>query len=156
MEMLKCNVRHRGELTDGAEWYSLEHNVSLRTLNDWVDALRSDDYPQVHNALHFSEADRDAYDDDFTVGYCCLGVLGSVCGISNDDLRTDTLLNDEMSAITGMIPDTQTCVAITGTEENPKILQDLLSKMNDMSWTFSQIADWIEENLIKSADEIRI
>lgn len=155
---IQCRIAQHGLLTDikNMEWYSLEHNMTPLELKAWTVALRSDDYKQIDGEL-FGEAMK-WYDDDHYeeyTGYCCLGVLGSICGISDDVLCEDTLLVGKWAETTGMLEEDNDYRNPIGAEEYPHTLQDLLSSMNDDGWSFARIADWIEENLI-GADEIRV
>ena len=94
----------------------------------WLEALRSGEYKQGVKQLHNS-----IYNT-----YCCLGVLGHICGYTNEKLATNSVLWG-------------------GDYENvPKIVQgawwdnevvNILTQMNDAGQSFLDIANWIEENL---------
>jgi hypothetical protein len=100
----------------------------------WVKALRSGKYKQGSDAL--------ATGDPLSIeSYCCLGVacdlIDSTAWISDDDSMfkrhygwkghgSGTTLN--LSFVTGRVG-------------------EKLSRMNDAGMDFSEIADWIEENL---------
>jgi hypothetical protein len=95
----------------------------------WVEALRSGNYKQTTGALR---------KDD---GFCCLGVL---CDIVDPkgwsfDFRAHRGLN--------FIPDI-TVLKLVGIEAREADEIRILTNMNDTGGnTFSDIADWIEENL---------
>jgi hypothetical protein len=87
----------------------------------WVAALRSGEYEQGKNELH--------RDDKF----CCLGVACVVAGYTSDQLLTEFIPKDF--------------------DKVPVILVDEgdiptdLANMNDRGQPFSEIADYIEQNL---------
>lgn len=89
----------------------------------WVAALRSGEYEQITGSL--KEPD----------GYCCLGVLCEVMGIdwSDPKVRKHRLEVEELPPVTH------------------KVLSDdvewELSIMNDGGVSFTDLADYIEENL---------
>lgn len=100
----------------------------------WIEALRGGGYLQVEGML------RDSKGGEF--GYCCLGVLCVVAGADWTDglpfldgtiwQRDDEeLLSGEALRIAGLRGDTQ------GT----------LAEMNDSGKPFTEIADYIEQNL---------
>ena len=93
----------------------------------WIDALRSGDYKQCSNVLHYGS------------GFCCLGVLLDIEGetwiakangyfSANND---HGLFQSETRKRLGLL-----FKAETG-----------LAKMNDTGENFSVIADWIEANV---------
>lgn len=100
---------------------------------DWLKALRSDSYNQCAEELYNSSSN----------GYCCLGVAGSICGLSDSHLEGHSFLNiGKLKGLKGMgkIP----IILRRGSES--KII-DLLANANDGGHTFEEIADWIEEYL---------
>ncbi len=164
---IHCRVTKDALVTEGSQsyermfWWSLDHNMSDERIRTWVAALRSGNYEQIEGELFgpgmYEPTDFTDWDEPDYVGYCCLGVLGSTCGIADADLRIDSLLSEENADTTGMIEDTASDGTTDGSSEaTPRVLQDLLSAMNDDGWTFAKIADWIEENLLDDDDEIRI
>lgn len=171
-KMIYCRITPNGLITRDGEgssavslmWYSLEHDMSPTQVRAWVQALRSGEYKQVEGDLYGPSENStwSELQDQWTgghMGHCCLGVLGSICGISNNDLARDSLLQESYAKIAGMFTEEEPnghLLHPIGSEERPRILQDLLSGMNDDGWSFDRIADWIEENLIDDDDEIRI
>lgn len=99
--------------------------IPLEIKEKWIDALRSGEYSQTSRSLRDKN------------GYCCLGVLARVCGYSENELRGKEFLYSKN------FPNV------------PEILQGLYSKtyvfelsnMNDTGYSFTEIADWIEQNL---------
>jgi hypothetical protein len=95
----------------------------------WIDALRSGEYKQGKNHLVIFGNNNEPY-------YCCLGVAGKVCGLSDIDLRfqdffTQTHVNN--------LPD-----LLFGEDNVPA----MLAKMNDDdNMSFNKIADYIEKEL---------
>lgn len=97
----------------------------------WLKALKSGRYQKGAMALIDSDG-----------SYCCLGVLGKVCKLSNEKLHdmpciadpetSNTLLSKEFSETVGL---------------DLKV-QETLSEMNDESETFQEkVIPWIEKNL---------
>ncbi len=109
------------------------HKMNPETKKLWTDALRSGDYIQQRNALLHSNE-----------GFCCLGVL---CEI--------TKVPSEYNEIGGYYQyNNDYAFPSDDIRNRPDImLADSaawqLTAMNDVGWyTFSNIADWIEENLL--------
>lgn len=88
----------------------------------WVVALRSGKYVQGHGLL------RDEYNR-----FCCLGVLADIT--SGDWVNRDF---QEFGAVE---------LLRNGYCGLPAIQQNTLSHRNDSGDTFTQIADWIENNV---------
>ena len=151
----------------GPMWYSLDHNMSDETINKWLVALRSGDYDQIPEMLFGTHTKFSTELDDWgdpmdeweVEGFCCLGVLGNICGAPVSRLQDGGFLDKELLDMTGMLEGeiyTDPANNIPpGNKECPETLQSLLARMNDEEWTFNQIADWIEENLLET-DELRI
>lgn len=96
---------------------------------EWLKALRSGEYEQGSYLLYNTD----------TNTYCCLGVLGKICGYSNEVLANQTILlkNYFMS-----VPS-----VIKGTATDNLVVQKL-TEMNDIQGkSFIDISNWIEENL---------
>lgn len=110
----------------------------------WVDALRSGAYKQGDGLL--------IYDDGYDTTCCCLGVLGVICGIPTEEMQDVEFLNSDQLG-NEVLNKTPLPKEFLENEE----LQEFLGGMNDgvfkgnprkfIKWNFSQIADWIEENL---------
>jgi hypothetical protein len=90
----------------------------------WLAALRSGEYQQGREFL---------YSDG---KYCCLGVLGAVCGISADKMEDVGLLTELYAAQILKI-------------ENVNLLHngDSLEELNDNGFSFAVIADIIENEM---------
>lgn len=105
----------------------------------WIAALRSGDYKQGSSYLCLIE--------NGPPEYCCLGVACHVAGIPNDKMNERQLIDRKWK--TGkVVPD-----ILRGLISNNPIV-DTLTTMNDGDFfprrgqkSFSEIADWIEENL---------
>lgn len=127
----------------------MERNTQF--LKRWVEKLRSNEFDQTVERLRYESGE----DDNTPEGFCCLGVA---CHISrkvrisktvsyevrggskeyyyqwddNPDSRESSLLPHSFREWIGL------------TEKEHKHLY----KMNDAGLSFSQIADWIEDNII--------
>lgn len=101
----------------------------------WIEALRSGEYKQGHNALRvISEGG---------FGYCCLGVL---CDLMKQSGLGDWVgFSDFMYAdqIQRSYPQFEILEKIDMSFEASRIL----SSMNDQGCSFEEISNWIEENL---------
>ncbi len=105
----------------------------------WVKALRSGVYTQGSNQL-FNERDN---------SYCCLGLACEIAGHTKNIKRYGALgyidhynSKTKRSAMFPNIPN-----ELYGGERNRENLPLILAKMNDDAKSFSEIADWIEENV---------
>ena len=114
----------------------------------WVAALRSGDYKQTTLKLHRASG-----------GYCCLGVVGILCGLNSELLlEKDAFCESEnLGGLLNKIPK-QLLGAGNVEEKDYNPLIEKLACMNDghheddfnptgKKYTFLEIADWIEENL---------
>lgn len=96
----------------------------------WIEALRSGKYKQGRHCLGDSER-----------GYCCLGVASLIVGDRFPAKRTTPIFSQNLPS----------CLKIRADGSvSPEV--SVLEKMNDgdiysHSYTFTQIADWIEQNL---------
>lgn len=90
----------------------------------WIDALKSGEYKQCKNQLHNGE------------GYCCLGVAKKVIPNIKPQFEED---NDALIYL-----DEDDAWNYLGLEF---LDQSRLSMMNDDGMTFTEIADYIENNL---------
>lgn len=108
--------------------------MKAETKKAWVAALRSGDYLQCKTALRFTREGAPAH-------YCCLGVL---CELNNDliicPVNTSIASYKQDPRRSGTVP--------SGYQGLDKEAIDELITMNDSQGkTFSEIADWIEENI---------
>ena len=104
----------------------------------WLKALRSGEYDQGEASLYLDGA------------YCCLGVAGHICGISNKSMTDKSYFQKN---------DFTTQTLKSYGNKLPKILITVspfievggviwkLANMNDGAKSFKQIATWIEKNL---------
>lgn len=101
---------------------------------DWVSALRSGNFPQCTGVLREERGEAD-------YGYCCLGVLTWLAikaGVDNTNLPYGTLLAEtvsEWACLASLDP----VVSLGG--------RHTLSALNDRGFSFTEIADAIEEGL---------
>ncbi len=97
----------------------------------WLEALRSGEYKQGQEVLcSFTKEE---------VTYCCLGVAGHICGLSNEDLLNRVVFDFELAK--AKLPQ-----QLIG-ESFHNDLVGILTNMNDIqNQSFSEIADWIEAN----------
>lgn len=108
----------------------MEHNQKLPPLikQQWVIALRRGEYKQCRGMLY----------DPVTDGYCCLGVLGHICGNPVSLLAKFKVLEKPLEGIPHLL-------------EGPAYsnsLVEYLTAMNDTQLkSFGEIADYIEKNL---------
>ena len=121
---------------------------------NWLTALRSGEYIQTQSTLVLIRE---------TPEYCCLGVAGVICGLSNDELGGWGSLGELMTETCQEDFDSDEYVAYVNHEREKllslglpdELLHDSkgslsgeLIKLNDVSgYTFPQIADWVEENV---------
>jgi len=106
----------------------VEKKLSLDIKQKWVEALRSGKYNQTIGVL---------YNGNNKNGFCCLGVLGHVCGVSLEVLLGLGVLHSSMNVPKLLMGD---C--------GSNIIVEKLTRMNDIQGkSFTEIADWIEQNL---------
>jgi hypothetical protein len=95
----------------------------------WIAALRSGEYEQVRRHLCLDGK------------YCCLGVAARVCGIEQDILIANEVLEYHF---------TKGCEIpslLLGDVLQNNIVHALVSMNDTQRLSFTEIADWIEENL---------
>lgn len=92
----------------------------------WVAALRSGEYKQGKSNLYIDGK------------YCCLGVACIVAGMTHDTIDGDSLINNDIKF--SIVP----IVLHDSLGDNIGLR---LAIMNDNGKSFSEIADYIEENL---------
>lgn len=97
----------------------------------WINALRSGEFKQGIRFLFEKSSDT----------YCCLGVLGRVCGYNDEDLNAAYLHNFKNNS--GYPKE-----FLIGEDSD---FRGTLIAMNDRSGnSFSEIADYIEQNIPES------
>jgi hypothetical protein len=101
------------------------------TEEKWFPALLSGEYKQGMGSLYQKE-------DNL---YCCLGVAGAVCGISNDIMNGVAIFTNEIANYPKELLETR--------EDNCGIdLAGELASMNDNGdSSFGDIVVWIRENI---------
>lgn len=104
-------------------------------MKDWIKALRSGDYKQTKMTLK-------EYFRNGTYGYCCLGVLESVCG-----REPEAQFYDEENEMIEEGPE-GTYARIGISLQEYAIDTDTLMDMNDKGKPFTEIADYIEGNIL--------
>lgn len=119
-----------------------EENLTPELKARWLEALRSGRYQQGRGALlHRGDGDEE---------YCCLGVLGYLCGASKGMLEGNQVLDDvKLEDILGSwTPDRKGQFPFDPTRPETHIsAQRRLAALNDTGKSFSEIADYIEANL---------
>lgn len=110
--------------------------IDQETKDKWIAALRSGEYKQGNSRLR--------YDDELGSSFCCLGVLCEVMGkeVHRSRLGTEGYLfswsGGGVRKCTAELPS-----VIIGLDVQRK----LMAQNDDLYWSFSKIADWIEENI---------
>lgn len=102
----------------------------------WLAALRSGEYQQASGAL--CQSSKNGY------RYCCLGVLGSISGLSPSDMLGGSYLSSNI--VSDSFLDKTIGNRYTYSGDDPET-QCYLANLNDNGKTFAEIADFIEENL---------
>lgn len=108
----------------------------------WLAALRSGKYQQGRGAL-LQQGDGDNE-------YCCLGVLGSICGANSRQLSNGQILEDvDMGYVLGPWQPRKPGFYPfePGRPETHVTIQRVLAAMNDNGKSFAEIADYIEANV---------
>lgn len=142
--------------------FSLPENFKKR----WVEALRSGNYKQgLHRLVSTSEKES---------VYCCLGVAGRLLGINDEDLESSTgsdnaglpcdlytslkekypveLQQGSDDTFVSLLAKLNDGITLSRLElyikENPELIfRKMPAKVGIISYTFSEIADWIEDNV---------
>jgi hypothetical protein len=105
-------------------------------LNDWLQSLRNGGYEQSQNQLC------DGY------GYCCLGVALCTLGVTSDVMRDNEVPihlfdEDEQKKYPDLLFDDRFVDIVTSKNDG----MTNLSNPEGREYTFTEIADWIEENV---------
>jgi hypothetical protein len=102
----------------------------------WIAALRSGEYKQAKGTLY----------DPHTDSFCCIGVAGHLCGVDKERLIDFKMIgiidHPDVMPAPKQYPD-----AISITKQFEEDVARKLSSKNDKGYSFSEIADWIEEHL---------
>lgn len=106
----------------------------------WIKALKSGDYPKGSGHLKAKEEVNGK--QQYT--YCCLGVLGEICGVKG--LTSDNLQNEylDFRANKGVLKGkTKVPIILQG---NKGLAEDL-ANLNDSTNTFKEVIAYIDKNL---------
>lgn len=109
--------------------------INKRLKTKWVKALRSNEYLQSSGALVERTLAGEA-------SYCCLGVLGAICGIPYEAMAGSAYLSS-----IGVGRDDLLGPAHLNEDESKDSIQIKLAKMNDKGKSFKYIASYIERYL---------
>jgi len=93
----------------------------------WLAALRSGEYKQGRGRLVGEN------------GYCCIGVGGKVCGLSDNDMNNCGLILSRIIPTTHSIP--------TEIRGSTHLTEHIVCLNDSEGKTFTEIADWIEQNV---------
>ncbi len=106
----------------------------------WLKALRSGTYQQGTGVLH-------KVDIVNTDRYCCLGVAAKECGVPNEALRGEGIIDVlvEKKVIKSYSILAKNLRSDVGTKARQVFVQVLMTK-NDEQVPFSEIATYIEQN----------
>ena len=105
--------------------------MTKKLKKEWIKALKSGKYVQGVGSLWNRKIN----------SYCCLGVLGKICGVTglSGNLKYEFLDSTNLN--------------LKGLNKVPEELQgtgglaQVLADMNDKHYTFEEIAQYIEKNL---------
>jgi len=113
-------------------------------MEKWVKALRSGKYKQARSRLREIDGDK--------IGYCCLGVLGEVCGVPQERLNNYHTLTDGMNKKCGIANEEgapKYGYTVKVRLANQYLEFPSLASANDQGASFRAIATWIEKNYHK-------
>ena len=113
---------------------------------DWVAALRSGKYEQTTGTMYRPAEEILSMGQKRPAGYCCLGVLASILGTTDERLATLGYLPDEVIVKAGL--GDYLDPRITHHREGEPAAEVPLSQLNDaFRLGFNEIADIIEAQL---------
>lgn len=107
-----------------------QYQLSREFAEKWLSALRANTYKQARRKLY----------DPIEKGFCCLGVACSIVSIPKSFL----LKNNTALLSSGQF---DRKVLLPAGLKGDRDLNRALAQMNDNGKSFSEIADWIEENV---------
>lgn len=110
--------------------------INKRLKTKWVKALRSGEYLQSSGALVERTLAGEA-------SYCCLGVLGTICGIPYEIMAGSAYLSSVGVARDDLLGPAH----VHEDDESKDSIQIKLAKMNDNGKSFKYIASYIERYL---------
>lgn len=108
---------------------------------DWLKALRSGEYEQCDGELR----------SEYNKSYCCLGVLGKVLKLKDEDLNGKGDLTSKGFEFKHTIKFPKALVQFNKkkkTRKNTDFCNDLISMNDDNYDSFNTIADYIEEKTV--------
>jgi hypothetical protein len=109
-----------------------QYRLPKEFAENWVKALRSGEYTQGSNFMF----------NNFTNTYCCLGVA---CEVAGHDLKLKTRDELKVSYISSLHYDDSSVP--TELSFDPEFQGELVNMNDSGDYSFSDIADWIEENV---------
>jgi len=126
--------------------------MEKKTAMKWVKALRSGKFKQKAGTLVSVEENHEG-ETEKILGYCCLGVLGEVCGMDKGDLIGVDFLDAGIGGLKSGIGSFQTgegeevYKGIALRDRTNKVRRfSNLADANDAGVSFRRIATWIEKN----------
>lgn len=110
-----------------------EPESELTLKQKWIKALRSGEYKQGIGRL---KRVRDGVPE-----YCCLGVLGVICGLPEDEISEYGIVQNHVTNYPFILK------AYSGPIRDGLDVRGILANLNDTYVPFTEIADWIEEKV---------
>lgn len=103
----------------------------------WISALTSGEYEQGVNTLYNS----------YKNSYCCIGVLGVVCGVPKESISSQPVFNEDYTPkLLDKIPEQLIGGTIRYSDDYNELVGGL-TELNDAGVPFEVIAGFINENL---------
>lgn len=142
--------------------------MNKQVIQEWVDALRSGEYPQTKGRLQRTQPDR--YESETKPGFCCLGVLCEVAVKHNVIQRTGadsvgdvgygaphrhsdvfpTMPVQDWVGVNDFIVTVE--IEVNGEPQTDRIA---VTELNDVhGFTFDQIADLVESEFLKETTNV--
>lgn len=118
--------------------------MTLFKKDEWVAALRSGDYLQAKGWLRSTNVDTNGVE---IARYCCLGVYAEICDVKFELTEDSDFIFDFLFPVRNGVASTSELPDEDWAEEKgiPVAIMQELAEMNDSgSWSFDQIASWIE------------
>jgi hypothetical protein len=124
----------------------------------WVEALRSGKYKQGTGQLRQPRRLANHRYSKTRYDYCCLGVLGNICGIGPEAMHGNNLLYGDLKIKCGIrsamgTPYDEwgymTEAALRHAADGEMVKYVNLATANDRGVSFRRIASWIEKNYEK-------
>lgn len=135
----------RKSLTEAKGVYDIRGHMDNDTLNEWIDALRGDNYTQGASNLVQEVDEYDNGSMEPGVYHCCLGVYLDI----NDGFeeRHDNTDGEMLSAHYAFDQGLSCIMMEEDTGDSPcNNLQHWLAHMNDSDKSFNEIADFLDKN----------